>query len=72
MLHLLLIYNKALAFIMLHVKQHHLAMLDMCVSAKQAWEQLEATYKAKSSARRLQLHRDLTGIRKDPAEPLTT
>ena len=49
---------KALALIGLHVKDHHLPVLDRCTNAKSAWEQLESTFQAKSSARKLQLRKE--------------
>lgn len=63
--------QKALALIGLHVKEHHLALLERCSSAKQAWDQLEALFQAKSNARRLQLRKELAQLKMDPTEPLT-
>ena len=63
--------QKALALIGLSVKDHHLSTLAGCNTAKQAWEALEAVYKAKSNARKLQLKRELNSLKKDSAEPLT-
>ena len=63
--------QKALALIGLCVKDHHLSTLVGCKTAKEAWETLEAVYKAKSNARRLQLKRDLNSLRMLGGEPLT-
>lgn len=63
--------NKALALIGLNVKDHHLTTVGKCETAKEAWDILQSTYKAKSNARRLQLRRDLNSLKKDPKEPLT-
>ena len=42
---------RALATIGLWVKEHHLAMLERCSSAREAWLELESTYQAKTNAR---------------------
>ena len=63
--------QKALAIIGLYVKEHHLATLERCKTAKEAWDSLEATYQAQSNARKLELRRQLTQIQLGPAEPLT-
>ena len=63
--------EKALAQLALHVKDFHLATLSKAESAKDAWETLEAVYQAKSTARRLQLKRELNNLRKEPSEALT-
>ena len=61
---------KALAQIGLHVKDHHLPVLELCTSAKAAWEQLETLYQAKSNARKRQLRKELSQLRMGAAEPL--
>ena len=43
--------KKAKAFIMLCVKDHHLTALDACATTKAAWDMLESTYSAQSTAR---------------------
>ena len=63
--------EKALAPLALHVKDFHLATLSKAESAKDAWETLESVYQAKSTARRLQLKRELNNLRKEPSEALT-
>lgn len=62
--------GKALALIGLHVKDHHLPVLERCTTAKAAWEQLEAVYQAKSNARKRQLRKELSQLRMGAAEPL--
>ncbi|MGH9060148.1 MAG: hypothetical protein ACRDZY_11630, partial [Acidimicrobiales bacterium] len=62
--------NKALALIGLNVKDHHLSSLGKCSTAKEAWDMFQNTYKAKSTARRLQLRRQLNSIRKEAREPI--
>jgi hypothetical protein len=62
---------KALAQIGLHVKDHHLAVLERCNTAKEAWEQLEVVYQARSNARKWQLHKELSQLKMGPSEPLT-
>lgn len=63
--------HKALALIGLSVKDHHLSTLEEHDTAKGAWEALRAMYKAKSTARRLQLKRELNSLKKAAEEPLT-
>ena len=63
--------QKALAKIVLYVRDHHLATLGTCATAKEAWETLKATYQAKSNARKLVLRKELTQLRMKPAEPIT-
>ena len=60
----------ALAMIRLCVKDHHLGTLSSAKTAKEAWKILEDTFKAKTKARRLQLVRDLHGLRKSSSETL--
>lgn len=62
---------KALAQIGLYVKDHHLPMLERCTNAKNAWEQLEVVYQAKSNARKRQLRKDLTQLKMEAHEPLS-
>ena len=54
-----------------HVKEHHLATLERCDTAKKAWEQLETVYQAKSNTRKRQLRKELTQLKMGAAEPLT-
>ena len=63
--------QKALALIVLSVKDVHLPTLAHCKTSKEAWTALEAVYTAKSNARRLQLKRALNSLRKLPEEALT-
>lgn len=63
--------QRALAVIGLCVKEHHLTMLKRCSTAKEAWLQLEAVYRAKSSARRLQLKKELAQLKMLKGEALT-
>ena len=63
--------QKALALIGLCVKEHHLTTLKRCRTALEAWQQLEAVYRAKSNARKLQLKKELTQLKMQPGEPLT-
>ena len=62
--------ERAQAQIMLHVRDHHLAALNACSSAKQAWDTLERTYMAKSNARKLQLRMELSNLKMASGEPL--
>lgn len=63
--------KKALAYIVLHVKDHHLATLSRCTTARSAWETLKTTYEAKTNARKLLLRRALTQLKMGATEPLT-
>lgn len=63
--------QKALAKIILHVKDHHLMTVGSCATAKQAWEMLKTTYEAKTNARKLMLRKELTQLRMAATEPLT-
>lgn len=63
--------TKALALIGLYVKEHHLPTLERCKTAREAWQQLESVYQAKSNARKLQLRKELTQLKKGGDEPLT-
>lgn len=62
---------KALAQIGLHVKDHHLPVLETCATAKEAWEQLKTIYQAKSNARKRQLRKELSQLKMGATEPLT-
>lgn len=63
--------SVALALIGLYVMDHHLPVLERCATAKEAWDQLEATFQAKSNARKRQLRKELSLLRMGPMEPLT-
>ncbi|KAL4427979.1 hypothetical protein ABPG75_002068, partial [Micractinium tetrahymenae] len=62
--------GKAFALIGLHVKDHHLPVLERCHTAKEAWQQLEAVYQAKSNARKRQLRKELSQLKMGPDESL--
>ena len=62
---------KALAQIILHVKDHHLMTVGACNTAKEAWTKLKTTYEAKTNARKLLLRRELTTLKMGATEPLT-
>ena len=61
---------KALATIGLWVKDHHLAMLDRCSTAREAWLELESTYQAKTNARKLALRKELAQLKQGATEPV--
>lgn len=63
--------EKAMAQIGLHMKDHHLATLERCTTAKQAWQELESIFQAKSNARKRQLRKELSQLKMGVAEPLT-
>ena len=62
--------QRAFACIGLHMKDHYASTLQECSTSKQLWDKLEAMYKAKSTAKQLQLRRELNALKKDPVEPL--
>ncbi len=62
--------SKAMAMIGLHVRDHHLSILERCNTSKIAWEQLEAIYQAKSNARKRQLRKELAQLKMGATEPL--
>jgi hypothetical protein len=63
--------TKALAIMLLCVKDHHLQALKGCGNAYAAWQFLASTYRGASEARVLQLRRQLTTLKKAPTESLT-
>jgi hypothetical protein len=62
---------KALAQIILHVKDFYLMTVGACTTAKEAWTKLKTTYEAKTNARKLLLRRELTTLKMGTTEPLT-
>ena len=63
--------RKAWARIGLHVKKHHIQTVRDNPTAKGLWETLQATYKAKSIARKIALKRQLNNLKKQADEPIT-
>ena len=63
--------KKALAQIVLHVEDFHLATLVGCPNSKTAWERLKAIYQAKTNARKLVLRKELIQLKMSATEPLT-
>lgn len=63
--------GKAQSHIGLHVKDHLLASVDNCESAKAAWKLLEDAYKAKSEARKQQLRQELVRLTLKRGESLS-
>jgi len=63
--------KKALAQIILHVKDHHLPTLVGCGTSKIAWETLKTMFQAKTNARKLLLRRELTQLKMGATEPLS-
>ena len=63
--------KKAKAIICLSVKEHHVPTLMQCTTAKAVWDTLQALFKSKSIARRIQLRKDFSALSKLPGEPLT-
>lgn len=62
---------QALAYIRLLVSEFYLPTLEACKTAQEAWDLLEASFKSKSLARRLQLKRELNSLQLEGAEDLT-
>lgn len=63
--------QKALALIMLNVKDHLLTALAGHTTAKSVWDALEQTYLAKTLARKLQLRRELAKLQLSPSESVS-
>ncbi len=63
--------KKALAQIVLHVKDQHLSTLVECATAKKASEKLMSMYQAQTTARKLLLRRALTQLKMSATEPLS-
>lgn len=63
--------KKALAQIILHVEDFHLATLVGCATSKIAWERLKAIYQAKTNARKLVLRKELIQLKMGATESLT-
>lgn len=63
--------QKALALILLNVKDHHLNTVAACKSAKEAWEALAGIYQSQLNARRMTLRKELTLLKMKPGEALT-
>lgn len=63
--------QKALAQIILHVKDHHLMTVGSSATSKIAWETLKNTYEAKINARKVLLRRELTALKLGATEALT-
>jgi hypothetical protein len=64
--------DKALSLITLNVKDQHLVTLSACNTAKEAWDALASQYRSQLNAHRLQLRKELTLLKKSPAEPLSS
>jgi hypothetical protein len=62
--------RKARALIGLYVKEHHLATVSECKTAKEAWEALAQLFKARTNARMLQLRKELGELKMAPTETL--
>jgi hypothetical protein len=63
--------QNALSQIALHVKDHHIATISQCATAKAAWDALKAVHQANNVARRQQLRRDVNSIKMGSGELLT-
>ena len=63
--------KKALAQIILHVKDHHLPTLVGCATSKIAWETLKKIFQATTNARKLLLRRELTQLKMSATEALS-
>jgi hypothetical protein len=63
--------DRALALIGMHVADHHLPLVSRCNTAKELWDSLSSTYRARNQARVIQLRRELQELRLLPGEPLT-
>jgi hypothetical protein len=62
--------RKARALIGLHVRKHHLATVNECKTAKEAWDALALLFKTRTNARKLQLRKELSDLKMAPTESL--
>jgi hypothetical protein len=53
------------------VKDHHLEKVAAAKTAKELWNDLEATYKSKSNARNMLLRREITTLKLGFDEPIS-
>ena len=63
--------QKAYSLIGLCLAEHHLPLYRTCATAQAAWTALEDAYKAKATARKMQLRRDLVSLRKESSESVS-
>ncbi len=63
--------RKAKSLIIMNVRDHHLATVEKCTTAKDAWTVLSDMHQSKVNARKLQLRREMNNLRKEGGEPLT-
>ena len=61
--------QKALALLILHVKDHHLQTVGSATTSKNAWDTLKATYEAQTNARKLLLRREIVARSPERAAP---
>jgi hypothetical protein len=61
----------ALALTGLHVKDHHLGNVAAAKTAKELWDDLEATYKSKSNARKMLLRKEINSVKLGSGEPIS-
>jgi hypothetical protein len=62
--------RKARTLIGLYVKEHHLATVNECKTAKEAWDALAQLFKARTNARKLQLRKELSDLKMASTETL--
>jgi transposase InsO family protein len=55
----------------MYISTSNMSIWDACTTSRQAWTAFEGVYKASSVARRLQLKKEVTALRKEPQEGIT-
>lgn len=63
--------DKTLGLMQLYLSEYYSSMADGVATAKDLWDKLEDSFKAKNNARRLILRQELTNLRKKPSETVT-
>jgi gag-polypeptide of LTR copia-type/Domain of unknown function (DUF4219) len=63
--------QTALHMMVSFLTNQYLSIADDCKTSKELWDLLDQTFKAKSTARRQQLRRELYGLRRTPDESIS-
>src|SRR5947209_362323 len=63
--------QKAMAQLVLHVKDHYKQAIANANNAKEAWDALETAYQGQSTARQMQLKQELSHLSKERNETVT-
>jgi len=64
--------RRAFGRLKLSVEPHHLPTIQNCITARAAWDALEALFTAQTNSRRVQLGKELAALAIHPGETLFT